>query len=50
MIFDFNEQLQAQSSLDIENIGTFGLEGLDDNNVAYYMVMETFLGYTSIVT
>ena len=46
--FEFDQQLQAQNSIEIENIGDFGLEAINEEGFYYYLAVKTLLGTTII--
>lgn len=50
MNFDFNNELVAQSNIDIESFGNIAIEGSDANGFFYYFVTKTIMGETQLVT
>ena len=48
MEFEFDKQLEAQNSIEIENIGDFGLEGINEDGFRYYLAVKTLYGQTII--
>lgn len=50
MEFEFNKELMALNSVEIENIGCFAIEASNDEGMFYYMLARTTLGVTSIAT
>lgn len=50
MTFEFNQQLMPQNLIDIENIGDFALEGINDEGNFYYLIVRTSLGITTLAS
>ena len=51
MTFKFNNEYVAQSLINIDDIGNFALEGVDEHNgFFYYLLVKTTLGTTTILT
>ena len=50
MTFEFNQQLMPQNLIDIENIGDFALEGINDEGNFYYLIVRTTLGITTLAS
>ena len=48
MEFEFDKQLEAQNSIEIENIGDFGLEAVDEEGFRYYLAIKTIFGKSII--
>ena len=49
-IFDFAQELKATNSIDIDNIGNFYLEAInEDDGFCYYLSVKTTLGTSSIL-
>lgn len=48
MEFEYNKDLVALNSIEIENIGSFAIEASNDEGLFYYMLVRTTLGVTSI--
>lgn len=44
MEFEFDKQLEAQNSVEIENIGDFGLEAIDEDGLRHYLAVKTLYG------
>lgn len=49
MTFEFNQQLTPQSLIDVDNIGDFALEGINDEGMFFYLICKTSLGVTTVV-
>lgn len=50
MIFEFDQALKAQQSLEIGNIGDFAIEASNDEGFYYYLLVKTTLGSSTIIT
>lgn len=48
--FEFNQQLIPQSLVEVDEIGQFGLEAMNDDGFYYYMVVKTVLGSALVAT
>lgn len=48
--FEFDQQLEYQNSVEIENLGDFGLEAINDEGEMYYLAAKTFLGFTVLAS
>ena len=50
MLFEFDHVLKAQKTLEIDNIGEFAIQAIDNEGRYYYLICRTSLGMTSFVT
>lgn len=50
MIFDFNQERVAQSSLDVEDVGNVCIEGVNEEGYFSYIIVKTSFGKTNIFT
>ena len=50
MTFEFNQQLMPQNLIDIENIGDFALEGINDEGTFWYLIVKTSLGVSTLAS
>ena len=50
MQFDYKKTITLSESVEIEDIGEFAIECSDFDNLYYYMIVTTYLGYTHILT
>lgn len=50
MEFEFNNQLQAQNKIEIDNIGSFALEAVDEAGLYYYYIIQTIMGQSIIAS
>ncbi len=50
MEFEFDKQLEAQNSIEIENIGDFGLEAIDEDGLRHYLAVKTLYGWSVIAS
>lgn len=46
--FEFNQQLLPQSLVDIQELGQFALEGINEEGYFYYLVVRTSLGTVTL--
>ena len=50
MEFAFAKQEVFQNSIEIENVGNFGIEALNDDGTRWYLIVSTSLGISNIFT
>ena len=50
MTFGYDKESSYRGMIDIEDVGNFALEAIDDNYNAYYMIVFTKFGKTTIMT
>lgn len=50
MTFEFNQQLMPQNLIDIENVGDFALEGINDEGNFWYLIVKTSLGVATLAS
>lgn len=50
MIFEYNNQLLPQNSIDINDIGQCCLECVNEEGMFYYLIIKTTMGITTIAT
>lgn len=50
MTLEFDQQLQYQNYVDVEEIGQFALEASNDEGMYWYIVVRTIMGTTTIAT
>lgn len=50
MQFEFNNQLVPQNLIDVDEIGSFGLEAISEDGFYYYLVIQTYQGMSIIGT
>lgn len=50
MQFEFNNQLVPQNLVEVDNIGSFGLEAFNDDGEAFYYIVQTIMGQCIIAS
>lgn len=50
MEFEFNNQFTPQSLIDIDNIGAFALEAVNEDGIYYYYIVQTIIGQSIIAS
>lgn len=46
--FEFNQQLMPQSVIDINEVGQFAIEGVNEEGLFWYLIVRTSLGTTTL--
>jgi len=50
MLFEFNQELQFMSDIDINDIGQFAIEANNDEGMFWYLIVRTSLGTCTITS
>lgn len=50
MEFEFNKQLTPQNQIEIDNIGAFALEAINELGAYYYYIIKTIMGQSIIAS